>query len=221
MYKNHKVFLIVAVDQKWGIGKDGQMPWHFRSEMKYFAETTTNILSSLKPLENKASNKQNAVIMGRTTWESLPEQYRPLPGRANIVMTRNPQYKLYQDSDISKKSEKSTTGYGEAQFIPRVVSSFSEALEVLDSLHLLHSQEIENIFIIGGASIYKESLENKEILEKLDGIYLTKIQKTFDCDTFFPDPTERFPNQKILKTEKEKTSSSEEPIEIQYLFLEK
>jgi dihydrofolate reductase len=54
------------------IGKDGGMPWHLPEDMKHFVRLTTG----------------HPVIMGRKTWESFPAKYRPLPGRTNIVITR-------------------------------------------------------------------------------------------------------------------------------------
>lgn len=68
--------LIAAVARNRVIGKDNQLLWHLPEDMKYFRETTRG-----KP-----------VIMGRKTWESLPEKFRPLPGRHNIVVSRNPAY---------------------------------------------------------------------------------------------------------------------------------
>lgn len=56
------------------IGKDGTMPWHVPEDLRHFTARTTG----------------HPVIMGRTTWESFPDRYRPLPDRTNIVLTRNP-----------------------------------------------------------------------------------------------------------------------------------
>ena len=58
------------------IGRDGQMPWHLPEDLAHFKQTTLGA----------------PVIMGRRTWESLPERFRPLPGRENIVISRNPDY---------------------------------------------------------------------------------------------------------------------------------
>ena len=68
--------LIVAVSKTWGIGKDGDLLFHFPEDMKYFRETT----------------KGSIVIMGRTTLDSLPGG-EPLKGRVNIVLTRNRELK--------------------------------------------------------------------------------------------------------------------------------
>jgi len=73
-----KVYVIVAVDENNGIGKDGKLPWHFFSEMKYFKKTT---------LQTNDPNKKNMVIMGRNTWESIQPKYRPLKDRKNVILT--------------------------------------------------------------------------------------------------------------------------------------
>ena len=64
--------IISALDQNRGIGKNNQLPWHLSADLKHFAATT----------------KGGTVIMGRKTWESLPEAYRPLKDRLNIVVSR-------------------------------------------------------------------------------------------------------------------------------------
>lgn len=70
-----RIGLIWAQTQEGGvIGKDGGMPWHVPEDMKHFAATTTG----------------HPVVMGRRTWDSIPERYRPFTGRTNIVVTRQP-----------------------------------------------------------------------------------------------------------------------------------
>ena len=61
------------------IGKDNKLAWHLPDDMNYFSNMT----------------KGHSIIMGRKNWESIPEKYRPLPGRKNIVVTRN---KKFQDN---------------------------------------------------------------------------------------------------------------------------
>ncbi|OAY83685.1 Bifunctional dihydrofolate reductase-thymidylate synthase, partial [Ananas comosus] len=78
LQRNYQV--VVAATRDLGIGKDGKLPWKLPSDLKYFKEVT---VSTLDP------SKKNAVIMGRKTWESIPLQYRPLPGRLNIILTRS------------------------------------------------------------------------------------------------------------------------------------
>lgn len=69
-----KVALVAAVARGGVIGRDGELPWHFPEDMAHFREVTMGY----------------PVVMGRKTWESLPERFRPLPGRRNVVVTRNP-----------------------------------------------------------------------------------------------------------------------------------
>ena len=66
--------LIVAVDSKYGIAKNGNLPWNIPSDMKYFKNVTIHV-------EN--ISKQNVVIMGKNTWESIPKT--PLKGRLNEI----------------------------------------------------------------------------------------------------------------------------------------
>lgn len=118
-----EIYIVVAVDLNNGIGKKGQLPWHFSKELKYFAK-----LSS----ETKDPSKQNMLIMGRSTWESIPENYRPLPNRKNVVLTRNQDY----DADGA-----------------HIVHSLEEALEQAD-------EQIAKVFIIGGAKVFQEMVDD-------------------------------------------------------------
>ena len=69
-----KIFFVVACTKDGGIGKDGGLPWpHMKEDMKNFTQLT------------KGDGK--AVVMGRKTWESLPERHKPLAGRVNIVVS--------------------------------------------------------------------------------------------------------------------------------------
>ncbi len=162
--------IIVAMDSDNGIGKNGTLPWHLPEDLKHFKETT---------LKTNNPNKKNAVIMGRKTWESLPEKFRPLPGRINIVLTRNKNYSLPE---------------GVFQ-----VSSFSDVL--LKTVTLCDN--IENIFIIGGGEVFKRAL-NDPACKK---IYATRILSSFNCDTFFPDFKKSF--QETAKSATKKHGSVE------------
>ena len=71
-----KLAMIVAMDEDGCIGQQGDLPWRLKSDMLRFKSLTE-------------ADGFNAVIMGRKTWDSLPEAYRPLPERVNIVMSRD------------------------------------------------------------------------------------------------------------------------------------
>ena len=73
--------MILAMDLDGCIGKDDGLPWRLRADMLRFKRLTVG-------------EGHNAVLMGRTTWESLPEAYRPLSQRLNIIVTRNEEYSV-------------------------------------------------------------------------------------------------------------------------------
>jgi len=145
--------IIVAFDSQYGIGKDGKLPWSLPLDLKHFKEITTL-------LTNPA--KKNAVIMGRKTWESLPEKFRPLPGRVNLVLSKEGGLNLPSGVLCSKDLD--------------------------DALMVLSTPDIENVFVIGGAQIYALAL-NHPLCQKL---YVTHVQGEYGCDAFFPPIAKQF-----------------------------
>lgn len=85
-----RLTIIVAATVSNGIGKNGTLPWHLPKDLKYFAQATSTAPEGM----------QNAVIMGRNTWESIPVKYRPLKGRLNVVVSRDSQYNLYVKKNL-------------------------------------------------------------------------------------------------------------------------
>jgi len=83
MINGHRVAFVVAVDEKFGIGKDNTLPWRLKKELKYFHDTT---------LQVEDERKQNMVVMGSATWKSIPEGRRPLPNRKNVVLSRDTEF---------------------------------------------------------------------------------------------------------------------------------
>ena len=112
-----KVSLIVAVANNGVIGKDNDLIWHLPKDMGFFKETTLG----------------HHVIMGRKNFESIPERFRPLPNRTNVIITRNSDYKA--EGCV-------------------VVNSVKQGLEVAKE------NGDKEPFIIGGGQIYKLALEN-------------------------------------------------------------
>lgn len=149
----HGFQLVVAVDQAGGIGNDSTLPWKISGDMSYFKKLTCHTHDPAR---------QNAVIMGRVTWESLPAKFRPLPGRINIVLSRN-----------ALRPENIPEGV-------HVCGSLNAASELLDSDDL--KRLVERAFVIGGAQVYADALTSP----RTTVIHLTRIDHTYSCDTFFP-----------------------------------
>lgn len=150
---NERFNIVVAADLNRGIGKNNQLPWRLPGDLKYFKQITT---------ETTEAGKYNAVIMGRKTWESIPPNYRPLPGRYNAVLTRNETY-----------------------YVPDGVFRFGSIDEAFEHLE---KGPVEQVFIIGGAEIYNQALQD----HRIGLLYLTEVRHRFDCDTFFPDYKQYF-----------------------------
>ena len=120
------VSLIVAKSENNIIGNKGRIPWHIPNDLKRFKELTTN----------------NVVIMGRKTFESLPKEFRPLPNRVNIILSRDKNHII--DCWM-------------------VVDDLKKAIRKAGS--------DKEIFIIGGGEIYKEGFKyaDKIYLTEVDG----------------------------------------------------
>ena len=122
------ISIIDAVSDNGVIGKENQLIWHLPADLKYFKDTT----------------KGHVVIMGRINYESIPEKYRPLPGRTKIIVSRNPNY--------------NAPG---CILAPSIESAISEGTKLNDN----------ELFIIGGGEIYRQSitLANKLYLTRVHG----------------------------------------------------
>lgn len=108
-----KITLLAAVAHGGVIGRDGGIPWRLAEDIARFKALTTG----------------HAVVMGRRTWDSLPDRFRPLPGRRNVVVTRNPDWS--------------------AEGAERAVS-------VEEALHMLEGAA--HVYVIGGAEVYAAAL---------------------------------------------------------------
>ncbi|CAH1101981.1 unnamed protein product [Psylliodes chrysocephalus] len=124
--------------------------------------------------------KKNVVIMGRKTWDSIPTKYKPLQNRINFVLSR---------SNLDLKNCKDV-------YASNSLESCIEKLEdnAFKSVY-------ETVWVIGGRHIYEAALKS----DSFHRLYLTKILKTFDCDTFFPP----------LPTNLKKVSDPDVPEELQ------
>jgi len=134
-----KISLIVAVSRNGAIGLNNQLPWYLPEDLKYFKSVTMG-----KPL-----------IMGRKTFDSIG---RPLPGRANIVLTRDPQW--------------TSDGVEVVQSVEQALVAGEIACETAD---------VDEIMVIGGEQIYRMTID------LADRIYLTQVDADVEGDAFFPD----------------------------------
>jgi dihydrofolate reductase len=112
----------------------------------------------------------NAVIMGRKTWDSIPERFRPLKGRLNVVLSRS--YLELARTFLAQQWEGPASDKK-----PYKSSSLTVALKTLSS-----RKDVGKVFVIGGAEIYKAALEDMHTKR----ILLTRILTDFECDTVFP-----------------------------------
>ena len=130
------ISIIVAVSKNHVIGDGNKLLWNLPVDMAFF----------------KATTQGGIVMMGRNTYLSIPEKFRPLPNRFNIVISKN------------EKFIKSITELN----LPNLVAL--DSIEV--AINLAKSKNSKELFIIGGASIYKQTMKD------VQKIYLTKV----DCE---------------------------------------
>ncbi len=140
MARNVKICAIVAMGRNRVIGRDGDLPWRLSDDLKSFKSITSG-----KPL-----------IIGRKTWESFPR--RPLPGRENIVLSRDGTY-------VAPGA--------------RVYSSLAPALNV--AIAIAEKQGMDEVFIAGGGTVYERAMA------QIDRLYLTRVDAAPDGDAIFPE----------------------------------
>jgi dihydrofolate reductase len=116
-----RVVVVAAIARDGVIGRDGTLPWHLPEDMAHFRAVTLG----------------HPVVMGRRTWESLPDRFRPLPGRRNVVVTRNPSWRADGAERAGSLDEALTLAEGEG--VVSVIGGaelFEAALPRADELRL-------------------------------------------------------------------------------------
>jgi dihydrofolate reductase len=131
--------LIVAAAENGVLGRDNALPWYLPEDLKYFKRSTLG-----KP-----------IVMGRKTYESIG---KPLPGRANIVVSRNPDYRVQG---------------------VKVVASMEAALALAEDIAVIDG--VDELMVIGGAAIYALALPLAQRL------YLTEVHAEVAGDAFLPE----------------------------------
>jgi dihydrofolate reductase len=132
--------VIVAMSRNHVIGRNNALPWHLPGDLRYFKEVTMG-----KPL-----------VMGRKTFDSIG---RPLPGRLNVVVTRNPDWQA-------------PAGVTKDYSLPGALRR-AEAQAELDGR--------DEVMVIGGGQIFADSLP------QIDRMYLTQVHADVDGDAWFPE----------------------------------
>jgi dihydrofolate reductase len=133
-----KLSLIVAKSRNGVIGKDGGLPWHLSSDLQFFKKTTMN-----KP-----------VLMGRVTYEGIG---RPLPGRPNLVLTRDKNYRA------------------------KGIEVFTDVYEMIGrGFELAGLSGEDEVMLIGGAQLYASCMPY------VDRMYVTEVDAMIDGDAHFP-----------------------------------
>lgn len=117
-----KIALIVAMDSERGIGKNNDLMWHLPKDMQFFKDTTQGQI----------------VVMGRKNYDSIPEKYRPLPNRLNVVLTRNNEFNA-PDCLVFHSLE--------------------------DCMSYFKDENERTLFIIGGGEIYRMAIESNIVNE--------------------------------------------------------
>lgn len=131
--------IIFAQSNNGIIGANGTIPWFVPDDLKEFKEKTLN----------------STVLMGRKTWESLPEKMQPLPGRINLIASNDIKFA----TDIVKK-------YGSIysrldsfkQSVRNSIPSVRYGIEILLAHRFKHSRDYDELWVIGGKSIYEMAL---------------------------------------------------------------
>ena len=166
MTRKNRISAIAAIGNTTrALGKGGGLLWHIPEDMKRFKELTSG----------------RPVIMGRKTWESIPLKFRPLPGRKNIVITRNADFEA-DGATVSSSIE--------------------------DAIAKAEQANPEEIFIIGGAEIYRQALP------LADRLYLTLVESDDPGDAFFPEYPE-------FKKEIERKEGSSGNLKFSFVTLER
>ena len=134
-----RISLIVALSQNHVIGRNNNLPWYLPNDLKYFKQVTMGL----------------PIIMGRKTFESIG---KPLPGRTNIVITRNAQW--------------NADGV-------RVVASIEEGIKLAEAISEIDGRD--ELMVIGGDQIYRLALP------LVDRLYLTEVHAHVEGDAYFPE----------------------------------
>jgi dihydrofolate reductase len=138
-----QINLIWAQARNRVIGMNGVMPWHLPEDLAHLKRMTLGC----------------PVIMGRKTWDSIPPKFRPLPGRTNVVVTRQADW--HEDGALP-------------------ANNMVEAISICEHMSIILEPSPEQVWVIGGAQIYDQALPLAQ------RIVVTEIDADFEGDAFAP-----------------------------------
>jgi dihydrofolate reductase len=151
---------VVAADLGEGIGAADGIPWKLPADLAHLKKLTT---------DTAVPGTRNAVVMGRKTWDTIPERWRPLPGRLNLVVSRQRHLAMPEGVLLT----------------PSLENALASARAVAD---------VERIFVLGGGDIYRQCFA----LDGCRRIYLTRVLGRFECDTFLAPIPSRFRRESLM-----------------------
>lgn len=143
--------LLVTMDQAGGIAKEGAIPWNLRGLRAWVKSRTIGA-------------GDNAMIMGRTTYERIPDTTKPIRDRTVFVLSRTWHQRDHGDVNV--------------------YASFLDALAGIGSQQRGNHPKYKEVFVVGGASVFERVM--KDFLYLCDTIYVTQLKEDYRCDTFFP-----------------------------------
>lgn len=149
------IALIVAVDIRNGISRNNVIPWRIKEDSNFFQDVTKR---------QYEINKMNALIMGKNTWKALPDEFRGLKDRINVIVSSTMSKTELDQDNVTK-----TQSY--------VVPNLEKAINLCNT-----ELDLGKIFVCGGAHIYEEAI----VKYPIDELYVTKIYHDFWCTNRFP-----------------------------------
>lgn len=176
--------IIVAHDERLGIGKNNKIPWYIKEDLQHFKEITLH----------------GVVIMGRKTWESLPKAVRPLPLRENVIISKSLFEKLGEKNNaVQNLIQIPSNNESDTENPFKCIDLSQECIHLEPSLDSAikkwTAQNSKRVFVIGGSSIYQQAIQS----ELCESLIVTKVKGIYDCDTFFPDYS-NWKLKRIVKT---------------------
>jgi dihydrofolate reductase len=143
MKPNMRIALVAAVAENGVIGNEGEMPWHYPEDLRRFKRTTMG----------------HPVVMGRKTYESIEKRLGgPLPGRTNVVLSRQESLDL-PDGAVHARG---------------IEAALERAEAALDD-------DRETVYVIGGATVYEA------FIDRADELHITEIPEAPEGDACFPE----------------------------------